>query len=206
MNNLEKDFPRYIGKNLEMKSTLFRDKLIKNFITDIDNKKILEEAFEYQTSESFKILDRVFKQYYFNVRITSYISTTIYYSAMNFDKKERNESKRTQLILDSPINDASNNYLITRKDLLRDDSQDLLKLIKTDYMNINNFIESPHVIEAIETLTEKQKQILYLVFVEKFTHTEIAEILGVSQQAISKNQAKAINLIRKYLKEGDYYV
>ena len=53
--------------------------------------------------------------------------------------------------------------------------------------------------DALYSLTEKQKQIINLVYIKGFSDTEIGQLLNISQQAVSKTHKKALKNIREYI-------
>ena len=52
---------------------------------------------------------------------------------------------------------------------------------------------------AINKLSPRQKQILWLFYVQNMSHKEIAEALGISSQASMNTISRAINKIRQYV-------
>lgn len=68
-----------------------------------------------------------------------------------------------------------------------------------------NQITNAIVYDAYLQLTEKQKKVLNLAFVQGLNDTRISEILNVSQQNISKTRKKALISMRIYLEERDIY-
>lgn len=53
----------------------------------------------------------------------------------------------------------------------------------------------------MEKLTEKQKRVLYMSYVEKKTAKTIADTMNVSEKAIEQLKSRAIKRLRKYMKE-----
>ncbi|MEG1631202.1 MAG: sigma-70 family RNA polymerase sigma factor [Hydrogenoanaerobacterium sp.] len=49
---------------------------------------------------------------------------------------------------------------------------------------------------AIEALTEKQREVLFLRYVQQYTNTEIAEISGTTARNIRKHEEKALDMLR----------
>lgn len=62
------------------------------------------------------------------------------------------------------------------------------------------------VINALEQLTSRQKECIYLRFYSGLEYTEIADIMNISLKAAYKIAGRAIGFLRKYLKEIDLYL
>lgn len=62
-----------------------------------------------------------------------------------------------------------------------------------DYTEI---VTDPRLLNAINSLSETQRLILYRCIVENLKESEIAEELKISVQAVNKNKSKAIKKIR----------
>jgi len=68
--------------------------------------------------------------------------------------------------------------------------------------SIINSIENDNLLISILKLNEKERKILNLHAVYKMKHLEIADILGMSKNAVEKNYQRAIEKIRKEMR-GD---
>lgn len=132
-------------------------------------------------------LNQLFREFYFELRFTSYINKTLYFTAINFDKKNRSHHKREALILDQPINNQNENstYIEQVASTLTNDYE-------TNYSPFENQIVNENLYNAFKKLTKKQQEILYYAYVEELVDREITEILNVSRQAISKTRKKAL--------------
>ncbi|MCL6587906.1 MAG: sigma-70 family RNA polymerase sigma factor [Anoxybacillus sp.] len=173
--------------------------VVKSFLMEEKNQKLLVEVICDPTEENQKLLDNEFKKFYFDIRFTSYISMVLYFNAINFDKRYRKMLKRHPLTVDQPIkNDTSNTSFnamlvdveteIQVEDILRSD-------------NIEDYITNPVLYEAIQSLTEKQKEVISLAYVKGLTDTEISKVLNKSQQAVSKIHKAALKSICKFIEK-----
>lgn len=173
------------------------NKLISSFLEKEENQALLINAICHPSGENKELLDMTFKKYYFNIRFTSYISAALYYNAINFDKKYRKINSRFPLTVDMPITDEDNG---TFKDMICDPSAEykIDNFLKSN--SIVDYLEDPLLCKAIESLTEKQRQILDLAYVSGLNDTEIGILLKKSQQAISKTHKKALKNIYNFLK------
>ena len=69
-----------------------------------------------------------------------------------------------------------------------------------DYGFITNdygFEMSEEMENAFSTLTDKQRQVIRLMFIEGYTQSEIASMLGISSAGVKKHLDKAIEKLRK---------
>lgn len=69
-----------------------------------------------------------------------------------------------------------------------------------DYGFITNdygFEMSEEMENAFSTLTDKQRQVICLMFVEGYTQSEIASMLGISSAGVKKHLDKALEKLRK---------
>lgn len=55
---------------------------------------------------------------------------------------------------------------------------------------------------AMESLSAKQQEVLFIRYYQKKSQKAAADILGVSQQTVSKHEKRAINLLKKILIGG----
>lgn len=188
----------YKQKNKEF----LTNKVIQSFLEQEENEKLFLDAICNPTNENKLKLDHAFKMYYFNIRFTSYISSALYFNAINFDKKHRKIQERHPLTVDKPVGEKEEG---TFKDLICDTTSE----IKVDNIlqseDIVDYIENPLLCEAVRSLTETQNEILNLAYIRGLSDTEIGLILGKSQQAVSKTHKKALKNIYSFLhrREGE---
>lgn len=57
-----------------------------------------------------------------------------------------------------------------------------------------------------EELTERQRELIYLYYVEEKSMTEIAESLGLSPSTVSRTLKRGRTRLRKYLKYNGRYI
>ncbi|WP_232713360.1 sigma-70 family RNA polymerase sigma factor [Bacillus xiapuensis] len=154
------------------------------------NQSLLREYRETRNENVRLQLDTRFKSFYFKVKTISYLSKLIHFEAIHFDQKIRQNHERFSLILDKNV-EGSEIRLI---DLIEDNSQEELSMNQ-----LEDYITDEKVYSAVSSLTNKQKRILYLMFVKDKKEKEISSILGISQQAVSKQKKAAIKKIRERL-------
>ena len=74
-----------------------------------------------------------------------------------------------------------------------------------DIENIGIDRENFETFELIMSLPSKHKIVLTLYYIEGYRCREIAEIIGISEEAVRKRLQKGRELLRKKLEEEEYY-
>ncbi|WP_019241034.1 MULTISPECIES: sigma-70 family RNA polymerase sigma factor [Bacillus] len=185
------DYKRYKEKR---KKYLDND-IIHSFLKNPENDKLLMQYVEHPSTFNKNQLDKAFKCFYFNIRFVSFISSTLYFNAINFDKKNRKHNNSHSLILERSIDEEGNLFL---KDTIVDEKAQE-KMDNCFVHTIMDYIDEPLLYEAITLLTDKQKEIIHLYYVDCLNDTEISKILNTSQQNVSKIHQKALEKIRSYI-------
>ncbi|WP_040207110.1 sigma-70 family RNA polymerase sigma factor [Neobacillus jeddahensis] len=187
-----KKYEDYISNN----EAFFNNKLIQGFLKNKENQSLLMDTICHPSENNRNLLDKTFKNFYFNIRFTSYISTALYFNTINFDKRHRKIQKRHPLIVDKPIGDSE---VETFKEQICDEKAEIKLDTILQSKNIKDYLGDPALYEAVKTLTEKQIEILNLAYIHGLSDTEIGIKLKKSQQTISKTHKKAIRIISNYL-------
>lgn len=198
---------KYVGNDEFCKSSIKKfeeenkefvsNKIIISFLNIPQHREIYYQTICNPTNENKDLLDKLFKSFYFEIRFTSHISSTLHFNAINHDKRSRTLNNRFNLTLDSTIN--SEDGETSFKDLLADENEsDIVDKI-VQGSDLLEHIECPTLYEAIKLLSEKQLEIIQLVYVHGFTDTEVSKILNKSQQTISKTHKKALTTLYNYI-------
>lgn len=172
--------------------------IVKSFLMREKNQKLLVQVICEPTEENKKLIDNEFKKFYFDVRFTSYISTILYFNAINFDKRHRKMLNRQPLTVDQPIKDDTSSTSFNAMLVDAEMEIQVEDILRSD--NIEDYITNPVLYEAIQSLTEKQKEVISLAYVKGLTDTEISKVLNKSQQAVSKIHKTALKSICKFIK------
>jgi RNA polymerase sigma factor (sigma-70 family) len=145
-------------------------------------------------------LDQAFKAFYFNIRFTSFISSALYFNAINYDKRYRRVQNRYPITVDCSVGEEDGT---TFKDMIKDPNADIKidDCLKSE--SILDHLEDLALCEAVERLTEKQREILDLAYVKGLSDTEIGLLLNKSQQAVSKTHKKGLQNIFCYLQKKE---
>lgn len=154
--------------------------LYLTYINDssLTNKENLEIAFVTHAKQVFAI---------------SYLKKLIYFESRRFDKKRREFEAKQLAILNA--NKEENTQLI---DLIEDEHADKPFQTKLE-TSIEEVLSDNVLIDAVRTLTKRQKDILFYHYVLNWNDTMIAKEFNVSQQAITKTRKKALQKLHDVL-------
>lgn len=182
-------FFKFIKENKQF----LNNPIIKDFLSKRNNYQLFKRSICNPTFQNKELLDKTFRSFYFQLRFTAYVSSTLYFHGINLDKKIRETNYRFQVTLDQAVNDNSE---LSYKDLIEyhEDFE-----IESD--NILDYIINPILYEALQNITFNQRKILYLVYIKGFTDSEVSILLKKSQQAVSKSRNKALKKIKSFMEE-----
>ncbi len=199
----EERIKKFEGENHQ----LINNELVISFLKIPTNKEKYMDTIINPTTENMKELDMLFKHFYFKIRFISHISSTLKFNSINFDKKLRLIQSRFSLTLDAKIN--ANEGQETFLDLIADEQAEghFSEVNLKD--NLDDYVISPILYDALNSLTKKQKEIISLAYAEGLSDTEIGRRLNKSQQAVSKTHKKALENMMMYIKnhgekKGDF--
>ncbi len=123
---------------------------------------------------------------------TKYINLVIRNTAINYFKKKRyRQSKETNLneIINVPLSE-------------NDDGTIFLSKNEISYSDLEKIFSNHDYFNAMKSLTNKQKLVLYLTAVENYSSVEIAKILNISETTVRTTLYKAKEKFKKNLKKG----
>lgn len=161
--------------------------LLKEFLSNEENLKLLEQ---YQRTPTICLktqLDNNFKRFYLVIRHFAYLLKTIHFKAKMFDKSIRTYHQIYPLIVDGKTNGTE----FSKKDLV-DEFVDQIS-----FMTLEEYVSNPEIMKAIFGLTDKQKQTLYHLYINDLSIKELAGYLGVSSQNVSKMKKQALKQVRE---------
>ncbi|SES10480.1 sigma-70 family RNA polymerase sigma factor [Psychrobacillus sp. OK032] len=162
-----------------------KQKIIQEFLKCPSNLTLFEEFKTTNSEEIKQKIDLRFKKHYQNYRIISYLIKVLHYESKHFDRKMRTYKDRYQLILTNNL-DLSPIFLERSYSDSIGFSEDII-----------DHIASHKLFNCLRKLTDRQKEILSLVYVKQMTDKEIAQYLGITQQAVSKTRKNIIKKVRK---------
>lgn len=195
--HLVKDFDRYQEKHHKLLS----NPVMKDFLKEEEHLRQFVQAICFPTNENKDRLNELFKQFYSEIRLIKYFSTILRNNSINYDKKQRKNKDRYPLILDQPVSYGDDDHM-TLASLIPSENTAIVYMLTENSSHLEEYIDHPQLYRALKQLTPNQKKIIELAYVQELKDTEIAKLLGVSQQSISKTHKKALNRIRDYLERG----
>ena len=157
--------------------------VLHNFLAIEKNEILFEEYKVNRDKKIMELLEKEFKIFYTKIVLVSYFSKSLYFAAQKYDQKIRRYQSFKEKLLEQ--NEDSFFYVENIND--------------ADSDNIANYITDKNIFKAIDKLTDRQKQILYLLHIKEMTEIEAASIMKISQQAVNKGKNKAIKEIQNSL-------
>ncbi|USG64970.1 sigma-70 family RNA polymerase sigma factor [Brevibacillus ruminantium] len=173
---------------------IFEIPIVKAFVKKRKNRNLIYSFLTNPSQETEVALDKAFRDFYFNARFLSYISKTLHFHAINFDKRVR---KQQCLSLNQTVEHAGSVELIE----LIPDPRSVCAFERAQGEQIESHLDNLHLAQAVSQLSMKQKQILFMYYVKGYNDSEIAKVLGVSQQAVSKMHKKCLLFLKHAMNE-----
>ncbi|MCM3598157.1 sigma-70 family RNA polymerase sigma factor [Metabacillus idriensis] len=170
--------------------------IIKSFLSNENYYQIFISAICFPSQENINRLDNSFQIFFTEIRLIYYISKHLSYFARHYNSKISKNSNFFLLILDQPFKNNDSNE-VTYKDLI-DESCDVVLESITAKNRLLDYFQSPILYGAFNQLTNRQINILEFYYINGYTHTEIATILDISQQAVSKTLRRALQKLKDY--------
>jgi RNA polymerase sigma factor (sigma-70 family) len=170
-------------------------RLIKNFLNeDKQNKVLYHEWKNCGNEKALEELTEKFKYFLFRIHLYSYISKSLTLKAKEIRIKHIKLKSIEELSLNS-LNPETGEEMIN---MLISDTVDFENEILQDNSDLDytEIVTDRKLLNAINSLSETQRLILYRCIVENLKESEIAKELKISVQAVNKNKSRAIKKIR----------
>ena len=180
---------------LRVNRYFLKEPLVRDFLGQKENYQLLKQAVENPTKENKAKVDESFRKHFFSIRFTSYLSTILEYSAINYKKNNYRYENRYPLILtDTGGKDNYSNYLT-------DYHAEIEYVVEHDVLrsSIEDYITDPRLFAGLITLTDSQREILTYRYLYQLKDIEIAQKMGTSQQYISKTHKTILNRLYTYI-------
>jgi len=81
-----------------------------------------------------------------------------------------------------------------------DESSELIDCLSSDDEQESGWLERIDLLDAMECLPERERQIISLRYFQDKTQTEIGEEMGLSQVQVSRLEQRAVSKLREYLR------
>ena len=119
------------------------NKAVESFISQTENRKLVEDFLRHPSASKEDHLNEAFKAYYFDIRFTSYVSSSLYFHSVNFDKHIRKYSERHPLTLDDQADEEGGSYV----DLVPDPASDIAPF--TNYSTLMECLENEELLAGL---------------------------------------------------------
>ncbi|MFJ7921528.1 sigma-70 family RNA polymerase sigma factor [Lysinibacillus fusiformis] len=182
MKNDNYKIEEFFYRNMEQ----IKNPIIKSFLANANNLYLVEKAILYPTDCNMKRVDETFQLHYINVQKIKYVSNLIYFYSLDFDKKRRRLHDRFLLIVDDGLFETG----MIRKD----------EIIQEGLLDA---VENEELFQSLKGLTDKQLQILEMIYVKDYSVKGIAETLQTTPQNISNLHRKALQKLQQKLRKEE---
>lgn len=176
----------------------FEQPIMKYFLQNQEHVTIFHAALENPTSHNMNDLNETFQLFYHRVKVYKYLISFIHTFSIDFDKRERKRKGKYLTILDKPADQGVHTNMV-----------DTSGYVEVDFVNtfhteqLSSIITDEKLVQAIGKLTEKQRQVLSLMYCSGLSNKEIASHFHETPQNISNIHKQALKKIRKsYLTGG----
>lgn len=132
-----------------------------------------------------------------NRKKMSYLIKSLKTCRNDYYRKFKKNQNRELLILNNPLD---NNEDIELIDMLASDENNYENNYDYNYDSIEDITSDEKLLKALSKLTDRQKEILYYIYVKNLTAKDLSNLLNISRQAINKTHNLAISNIKKELK------
>ncbi|MEK4277691.1 sigma factor-like helix-turn-helix DNA-binding protein [Paenibacillus sp. FSL R7-0026] len=147
--------------------------------------------------KNFLFVSNLFREHFFNIRFVKYLSSLISFATIDYHRSYGKHLLRNQLIFDVPAGnegDMSLGEFVS----LQQQPPDNMSFILTPEQFCES-IEHNALFKAFSTISDRQKEVITLVYAVGLLDSEIAHIFGVSQQAITKSRISALRKMRTHI-------
>jgi len=188
IKNFKTEYEQYLSNHV-----------VQRFLSEESNYQLFIKAMSFLTEESWEELDQSFRQFYTEIRFINYISKVLWRYGRDYQIKNQNSRARYLFILDQPIKINGQPTIITYKDQLAEHNDNSIP----EKESLLDQVENVQLKEALKQLTVKQLKVLDSYYVHNMNQEEIANYLGVSQQAVSKIMKTSLDKLRSQFKKEE---
>ena len=97
------------------------------------------------------------------------------------------------------LNETDENFKEEKINNLRDEPIDFLEDISRE-QNLKNISTNQTLINALEKLTDRQRLVIFMYFIQNKEEKQIAKDLNVTKQSINKVKLAGLKRLKKYIK------
>lgn len=174
--------------------------LLKNFLDENSyNKKLLICWANYGDKDALEALNERFKQFSFRIYFYSYIRKSLLLKAREIKAKHNLLKNKEELSLNIVFEEKEEELINTIPSKSTDYEEEYEDTHTTS--DFTKYVSEKKLLDAINGITKKQKQILFMYIVQDMTESEIAQSFHTSVQAINKNKNNALKKIKRILSD-----
>ncbi|OBZ16335.1 hypothetical protein A8L34_27030 [Bacillus sp. FJAT-27264] len=180
--------------------SIFSERIIQEFFNKDQNIELLLKSLEGD-SESQEQLEIRFRKHFFQIRFIKFLSTTINYCTLGQMRSNQKNDSRNPLIFDQPVGGEEGNGILGELLLTSGTKPDSEPI----YHNPSQFLEAisnEGLENAFVSLSSKQQLIITLSYALGYKDKEIAKMIAVTPQAVSKVRNLALKKLRSAIQEG----
>ncbi|MFB4160207.1 hypothetical protein ACE1TF_10000 [Geomicrobium sp. JSM 1781026] len=181
---------------------LINEPIMKSFLEKKENFDLLHIFLDYPNSDTEITFNETFRNHFYKAKLSMYLSKSIYFKSVEFDKKVRRYLNHFPLIADKTAEKKEKNkYIdnINRNDVsVNSNHLDYHLLFRSN--DILDHITCPNLYRLMKKFSERQLLVLSLLYVGNYTKKEVSILLRVSPQYISNTERHCFNKIKGGLK------
>jgi RNA polymerase sigma factor (sigma-70 family) len=178
---------------------IFSDRIVQEFFENPSNIFILLQTLDGDTKAQDELEVR-FRNHFFHIRFFKFLTSTIKFSAIGQIRRYKKMEGRDQLIFDGPI--SNDGDTTTLGEILNDiPILPEVDLRSSDPEYFHDYMENNYLADAFSNLTYKQKRVITLKFALGLKDKEIASLLGITPQAVSKIRNTVLQKLRRVIVE-----
>lgn len=157
---------------------------LKNFFLEYpEHQRLYDDYKKNQSPEKLIQLNQAYSDFVNYTRLLSLIRIHVKYRSLHLKNKIQKYEKEL-------VSEESLEYLVTKENVKESN------FLARHWYTV---LENDQLIDAVSTLSERQQQILWMLFVEDIPAAQAKEKLKVSQQSVSKTRKRALQNIEKLL-------
>nr|WP_276564989.1 sigma-70 family RNA polymerase sigma factor [Brevibacillus halotolerans] len=162
-------------------------KLFKAFLKQEDNYNLYQKVIAHPEDRGIsQKLKKQFNDFYEEVLLIKYISSTIHYTAIELSIRKKKLDKVIQ-----PLKYESEGV-----------AENITNFHDKDWKEA---ISDEKLLHSIMKLTENERGIITYYYLHEWKEKEIARLLDITQQAVSKTKRKALEKLKKELSQGGFH-
>lgn len=194
--NTKNKKPRIANKIMQYEFELsLQHPIILGFSSNPENALVLKKYLEEPNTMNQEKLNKAFKIYIFAIRFTKYLSSLISNSRIDYLRKVKKDEERELLIYDKPLSEDEDMALgeILSNVYHKDDMPQVTIDPEAFQAQLNN----EWLYAGFSQLTPKQKFVITLAYSSCSRDSEIAMLLNVTQQSVSKTRKVSLQKMKR---------